>query len=97
MRVELAALVGIHNFRPTMAAECFLQHIDRMAGLQGYRHLCCQYTPRGPIHDRGKVDEPFGHWDVGRIQCPNVVGPVDVQTAQQIEVYFMALDLIAWS
>ena len=34
MRGELAALVGIHNLRPAIAAECLLQHIDRMAGLQ---------------------------------------------------------------
>lgn len=97
MGSELAALVGVHNFRPTMAAECFLQHIDRMAGLQHDRYLCCQDTPRGPIHDGGKVDEAFSHWDVGRVQCPNLVGPIDVQAPQQVRINLMSGVLLAGS
>ncbi len=95
MRGELAALIGIHNLRPAMAAECLLQHIDRMAGLQRDGDLRCQYTARGPVHYGGEVDEAFGHRNVGRIQCPNLVDPVDVQTAQQTGVNFMAGVLLA--
>src|SRR3954453_14723122 len=62
MRGELAALVGIHNLWSAMATERLLQHIDSMAGLQREGDLRCQYPA---LHYGGKVDEAFGHRNVG--------------------------------
>ena len=61
-----------------------------MTGLQGDRNLGGQNFPTGPIDYRRKIDKPLGHRDISRIQCPNLVGPLNGQAPQQIWVYFMA-------
>lgn len=38
---ELAILVSVHNFRPAVSIECFVQHIARMARFQRDRYPCC--------------------------------------------------------
>ena len=43
----------------------------------------------------GEGDEPFGLRDVGRIQCPHLVGPVDIQSAQQVGIHFIPRVLLA--
>ena len=82
--VELTALVGIHHLQPAMTRERLVQHLDRMTDLQRDGDLRGQHRTAGPIHDGGARDEPFGHWDVGRIECPHLVGAVDGEPAQQI-------------
>ena len=68
-----------------------------MAGLQRDRYLCGQDTPRSPIHDGGKVDEAFGHWDEGRVQCQDLVGPIDGKVPQQLRINLVARVLLAGS
>ena len=86
MRAELTALVGVHNLRLTVASERLLEHIDRMTGLQRDGDHLGQFLAAGPVHDGGEVDEPFGHRDVGRIQCLHLIRPVDGAPAQQVGI-----------
>ena len=48
-----------------MVAECLLQHMDRMAGLQGDRDLCGQDFSAGRIDSGNKVDKPFRYGNIG--------------------------------
>ena len=66
-----------------------------MTGLQRDGDLRGQHRTADPIHDGGTRDEPFGHWDLGRIECPHLVGAVDGEPAQQIGIHFMPGVLLA--
>lgn len=57
-----------------------------MAGLQRDGHLVGQYPAAGNIDNGGEVDVPPGHADIGRIQCPDLVGTTDDHLAQQIGI-----------
>ena len=93
--VELTALVVIHHLQPTMTRERLVQYLDHMTGLQRDGNLRGQHRTAGPIHDGGARDEPFGHWDVDRIECPHLGGAVDGEPAQQIGIHFMPGMLLA--
>ena len=45
-----------------------------------------QHSPRVPVHDRHQVDEASGQRNVGNVCAPDLVDPVDRQTAQQVRV-----------
>lgn len=77
-----------------MVVEGLLQHIDRMAGLQGNRDLCGQYFPARPINNGNKVDKPFGHGDIRRVQRPDLVGLIDGQAPKQVEINLALRDLV---
>ena len=55
----------------------------RVAGFQCDRHLVGQYPAAVDIDDGGKVREPSGHVDVGRVQRPDLA---DGHVAQQVGV-----------
>src|SRR5271170_1063617 len=87
---ELAALVGIENFRFAMFADGLLQRLDAKAGLHRDRHTMGEHTPGEPIDDRDQIDEAARHRDIGNIRRPDLIGPLDLHAAQQIGINLVA-------
>ena len=54
---ELAALVGVENFRLAIAGQCFFRRLDAKIGLHADRHAMAEYLAAEPVHDRHKIDE----------------------------------------
>jgi hypothetical protein len=56
---ELTPLVGVDDFRRTMAGERLLQDIDGMAGLQGDGDLGRQHFPADPVNHAVRQTNPL--------------------------------------
>jgi len=52
------------------------------------RHALRQDATCGPIDHGGEVDNAFRHRDVSDVHHPDVMGPRDCQTAQQLRIDF---------
>lgn len=83
---KLAALVGVHDLRPTVFHDGFFQRIDAGIGRQAVRQAPSQHPAGGPIKHRAQIDETPAHWDVGRIHGPDLIRAVDAEIAQQIRI-----------
>jgi hypothetical protein len=78
----LAALFGVDDLRRAKTIKRFLQRINRVTGFQGYRDHDGQHFPAGPINNGNKEHKPFCHGDRGRVQRPNLMGPINAQAPQ---------------
>ena len=83
---ELAALVGVHDFRRAVLGDRFFQRLDARIGCQRIREPPGQNAPGGPVEHGGQIDEPALHRDVGRVHRPDLVRSVDDEAAQAIRV-----------
>src|SRR5215210_2168838 len=80
---ELAALIGVEDLRPAMAVQSLFQGLDAERRLHRDRQPPGENPAAEPVDDRGEVDEPARHRDVGEVHRPDLVGPGDRQVAQQ--------------
>src|SRR3954452_24026548 len=62
---ELAALVGVEDLRPAVADQSLFQRLDAERRLQGDRQPPGENPTAEPVDDRGEVDEPARHRNVG--------------------------------
>src|SRR5215470_13534543 len=74
---ELAALIGIKDLWPAIAGECFLKRFDAKIGAERVGQPPRQHGAADPIHDRYRVEEAFGHRDVGDVGAPDLIDPLD--------------------
>jgi len=81
---KLSALVGVEDFRPSVAAQGLLEGINAKVGLQGIGNAPGEDFAAVPVHDGHKVHEPMGHGDVGDIRGPDLIGSIDGQVAKQV-------------
>jgi hypothetical protein len=83
---ELTALIGINNLRHTVAGQGLAQDLHRMARLQCGGHFMCHDTARGYIDDSRQVDISMARGEVGRIECPHLMGSIHHEFTQQVGV-----------
>src|SRR5208282_6676169 len=83
---ELAALIGVDDLGYAVAGEGLLDDFLGVDGLQRDRHAMRQHLAAGHVHHRGQVDKSAGHGNVGRVECPNLIGPADQKIPEQVRV-----------
>ena len=83
---ELAALIGVEDFRLAVAGDGFLKRIDAEIRGQRIGEPPGEHAAAGPIDDRHEIDEAPAHRDVGDIRGPDLVGPVDLQVPEQVRI-----------
>ena len=81
---KLSTLVGVEDFRPSVATQGLLEGINTEVGLKGIGNPPGQDFAAVPVHDGHKVHEPMGHGDVGDIRGPDLIGSIDGQVAKQV-------------
>src|SRR3954468_23650251 len=87
---ELAALIGVEDLRPAVAGQGLFQRLGAERRLHGDRQPPAENPTAEPVDDRGEVDEPARHRNVGDVHGPDLVGPGDRQVAQQVGVDLVA-------
>lgn len=84
---ELAALVGVEDFRLAVTQDGLLQGFDAEVGGQRIREEPPGKNPSAvPINDSHQIHKAPAHRDVGNIRGPHLIGPLDTQVAQQVVV-----------
>ena len=78
---ELAALVGVENFRRAVCRECLLQGGDTEVGGERVGQSPGEYLARIPIHDRHQVGKALRHRHVGHVRTPHLVRPINGESA----------------
>ena len=86
LRRELATLIGVDDVRCAEAGKGLLHDLDRMAGLQGRRHLMREHSAAGHVDCGRQINKAFRHRNVSRIQCPHLIGLGDADVAQQLRI-----------
>ena len=74
---ELAALVGIEDFRSAIARKRFLERLDAKIGVERVGKAPGQHRAAHPVHDYDQVDKALGHRNVGDIGAPDLIDPLD--------------------
>ena len=69
---ELAALIGVVDFRPPLRKRP-LQRAHAKGAFHGIGHFPGQHITAGPIHDRDQVSEPIRQAHVGDVRAPDLV------------------------
>lgn len=85
-RVNLAALVRVENLGPAVLRQRLLDRFDAEGRLHCDRDAMGQDPSAEHIDDRREIDEATPHRNVGDVHCPRLVGPLDLQSAQQVRV-----------
>ena len=85
---ELAALVGIEDVRPPIAAQRLSQGVDAEIGIQGVRHLPGKHLAQVPVDNGDEIHESPGHRNVGHIGRPNLVGVINRQAIEQVRLHW---------
>jgi len=88
-RRELTALIGVHDVRQPVTGERFLQRFDGVHGLQRDGDPVREYLAARPVHYRRQIHESARHRNVRRVECPCLIGPLDLQATQQIRPDFV--------
>ncbi len=83
---ELAALVGVEDFRRAKLLDRFFQSLDAEVGRHADRHAVRQHLAGGPVENRDQIDETPLHRDVGQLGGPDLVRSVDRQALQQVRI-----------
>jgi hypothetical protein len=89
LRDAIAALIGVDNVRSAKPAMRLLKCVNRMNSLERYRHPVRQNPPAVHINHRRQIHKTRRHANVGRIQRPNLIAPVDRQFAQRVRKYLV--------
>src|SRR5690242_7617405 len=87
---ELAALVGIEDFRSAIARERFLECLDAKIGVERVGEAPGQHRAADPVHDHHQVEKALGHRDVGDVGAPDLIDPLDREAAQVLTSSFIA-------
>lgn len=61
-----------------------------MAGFQRDRQLGGQNFAAGSVDHGGQVRKAFGQRNIGRSQCPGLIGAINRHTLQQVRVNLMS-------
>jgi hypothetical protein len=77
-------LVRVEDLRLAVTRQRLLQRLDAERCVHRDRQTPRQDPPREPVeHDR-EIDEALGHRNVGDVHRPDLIGPRDLDAAQQI-------------
>ena len=87
---ELAPLVAVEDVRLAMPGQGLLQRFDAEVGFHRDRHPMRENPPAEHVDDRRQVDEAARQRDVGDVHRPHLIGPFDLQPAQQVGVDLVA-------
>ena len=90
-RRELRPLVRIHDLGRAEAVDCLVQRLDAKISLQRVGDAPGQNFAGEPVHDGHQIEEAFAHGQVGDVGAPDLIWPLDPQTAQQIGVGLVSL------
>ena len=88
---ELRPLVRIHDLGRAEAVDCLVQSLDAKISLQRVGDAPGQHFAGEPVHDGHQIEEAFAHGQVGDVGAPDLIWPLDPQTAQQIGVGLVSL------
>src|ERR1035441_1646235 len=83
---ELTALIGVEDLGPAVLAQSLVQCFDAERSVHGDRQPPSQHAAAKPVDDRSQIDEAMRHGDIGNVHCPNLIGPRDRESAQQVEI-----------
>ena len=90
-RGELAALVGVENFRNVPCGlEGVVESFQAKAGFHGVGYRPAKHLARMPVHHRAQVGVATGHRHVGDVRAPDVVRARDGEVAQQAGILAVA-------
>jgi hypothetical protein len=88
---ELRPLIGVHDLGRAELVDRLVQRLDAEVGLKRVRYPPSPHLAGVPVHDGDQIEEAFAHRQVGDVGAPDLVGPLDPQTAQQIGVGLVLL------
>lgn len=80
---ELAPLIGIEYLWGTVESYGLIHCLQAKIGIQGIGEPPGEDLAALPIDHSGKVDKASGHWDIGDIHCPDLMGAIDGEVSQQ--------------
>ena len=83
---ELAALVGIEDFRPAILGDGLLERLDAKIRAHADRHAVRQYLAGRPVNNGNQIDETPTHRDVGDVGRPALIGTVDSEPPEQVRI-----------
>ena len=88
-RGKLRALVGVDDFRHTIAGNRFLHDLPAKVYIQSGGDPPGQDLARVPVHHGGWVHEASGHRDACNVRSIDLPCTSDRLTAQQVRIYAM--------
>jgi len=83
---KLASLVGVEDLRRAVFEQCLFQRFDTESGVQSVGQPPGQNPSGGPVHDRYQVHVSPCHGEIGDVGCPNLIGPVNGHSPQQVGI-----------
>src|ERR1022692_4771690 len=83
---ELTALIGVEHFGPAVLAQSLVQCFDAERSVHGNRQPPSQHATAKPVDNRSQIDEAVRHGDIGNVHGPNLIGPRDRETTQQVGI-----------
>src|SRR3954471_24444025 len=83
-RSELAALVGVEDFRSAEPLQSLLQRLNAEVRVHRIRDPPRQHLPRDPVHHRNQVEEAAPHRYIRDVSTPDLVRTLNHQLPQQI-------------
>src|SRR5580765_866898 len=92
---KLAALVGVEDLGLPVPGQRLLKRLHAERGVHADRHPVRQDSTARPVDDRAQIDPAAGHRDVRDIGGPDLVGPVDLELAQQVRIDLVGRVLLA--
>jgi hypothetical protein len=76
--------VGIHDLGLAEPGHGLFQSLQAWPGFQRDRQPSGQNFAGKPVDDGGQIDKATGHWDVGNVHGPDLVGTGNGQASKQI-------------
>ena len=83
---ELASLVGVEYLRGAVFEQCFFQRFDTESGVQRVGQPPGENLSGCPVHDRYQVHVSPCHGEIGDVGCPDLIGPVNGHSPQQVGI-----------
>ena len=80
---EMSSLVAVDDLRRVPRQRSFQAH-QHEGFVQGARQLEIHHIPAVPVQDHEQVHETFRHVDVGDVDAPDLVDPLDRHMTQQV-------------
>ncbi len=89
-RGELRALIRIEDFRFAKASQSILKCREAERRVHCIRNAPSQNRAARPIDDRDEIEKASSYGQIRYIGRPDVIGPFDLQVAQQIGINLVA-------
>ena len=83
--------ICIHDLRRAELVDHFVQSLEAKLGLQRVGDAPGQHLAGEPVHGGHQIEEALSHRQIGNVGAPDLIGPVDPQSAEQIGVGLVAL------